>query len=145
LIQVVKNAKLIKKFKFSINKHGHSLKTNIKKHNFTCDTGYHSLFFTFFIVGVNLNSNWLPCPQYGLELGMVAMCTIWTWTRVGYHVHNVNLNLGWLLCAQNIDYPIAYSPWKFHNDKQMFFILFNSLTSKEGKMHHLTYLGMKLF
>jgi hypothetical protein len=28
-------------------------------------------------MGVNLNSNWLPCAQYGLELGLAAMCTMW--------------------------------------------------------------------
>jgi hypothetical protein len=78
IIQTVKNEEFIKKFKVLINKHTNALKTNITKLNFTCDTLYHSPFFTSFIMGVNLNSNWLPCAQYGLELGV--MCTMWTWT-----------------------------------------------------------------
>jgi hypothetical protein len=72
----VKNAKLIKKFKFPINKHANALKTNITKLNFTCDTVSKPHFHLLFIMGVNLNSNWLPFAQYGLELGLAAMCTM---------------------------------------------------------------------
>jgi hypothetical protein len=63
-----------------INKYANALKTNITKQNFTCYTLYHNPFFIFFIMGVNLKSNWLPCAKYEFELGMVA-------------------------CPQNIDYP----------------------------------------
>ncbi len=87
MTQVVKNVELIKKFKFPINKHANALKTNITKLNFICDALYHILFFTSFIMGVNLTSNWLPCAQ-----------SRQTW--VGCHVHNVNLSLSWLPCAQ---------------------------------------------
>ncbi len=76
------------------------LKANITKLNYYCDTLYHDFFLIFLIMGVNLNSNWLPYAQYELELGLAAMCTMW--------VHNVNLNLGWLPCAQNIDHPNVY-------------------------------------
>ncbi len=45
----------------------------------------------------------------------------------------MDLRLCWLPCAQNTNDPNAYSQWKFHNDKQMFSMLFNSITSKEEK------------
>jgi hypothetical protein len=85
--------------------------------------------------------------HHGCEFGfkLVAMCTIWTWIQVGYHVHNVNLNLGWLPCVQTINFPNAYlggtwSSWKFHDDRQMFLsLLFNSLTSMRVEMQYFTF------
>jgi hypothetical protein len=60
------------------------------------------------------------------------MCTMWTWTWIGFHVHKTKIT----------QVPI-WNPWKFHNDKQMFSnLLFNSFISKEEK--NAIYFTLKL-
>jgi hypothetical protein len=110
-------------FIFHFNTFANELETNIKKLNFTCDTLHESLLFIFLIMGVNMNSSWLPCAQYEFELGLLAICTMWTSTWVSCHMHKT-------LITQ----MLIWSSYFFQNDKQMFFnLLFNSLISKEGR------------
>jgi hypothetical protein len=49
---------------------------------------------------LNLNSSWLSCAKYEFELGLVAMCAMWTWIWVDCNVQKTYITqmpFGWNL------------------------------------------------